>query len=78
MNESHRKLRAFARQFVEKELVPYVQQWTEANDCKWERPFMIKLAQAGFLPGMLGISPWPTEYTDIKVGSWDLIYFQAE
>ena len=27
---------------------------------------MLKLAQANLLPGMLGVVPWPTQWTDIK------------
>lgn len=83
--------------------MPFVQDWSEANDCKWERPLMLKLAEAQLLPGMivsgrvsgacvqcyltfyltcivgvlflnmlnkpgmLGVHPWPTQFTDIKV-----------
>ena len=68
VNDSHRRLRAYARDFVDRELMPYVQDWSEANDCQWERPFMVKLAKAQLLPGMLGVQPWPVQYTDILVG----------
>jgi hypothetical protein len=65
-NDSHRRLRAYARKFVQEHIMPYVQEWSEANDCQWERPLMLKLAQAQLLPGMLGVYPWPTQYTDIR------------
>jgi hypothetical protein len=46
--------------------MPDVQDWSEANDSKWVKPLLKKLADAQLLPGMLGIQPWPTNYTDIK------------
>ncbi|KAI3635816.1 hypothetical protein MIR68_006454 [Amoeboaphelidium protococcarum] len=65
-NDSHRRLRAYTREFVEKHIMPDVQDWSEANDSKWVKPLLKKLADAQLLPGMLGIQPWPSNYTDIK------------
>jgi hypothetical protein len=44
-------LREYTRAFVDKEVMPYVQQWSEANDYKWNRPLLLKLAKAQLLPG---------------------------
>lgn len=39
-----------------------MQDWSEANDCKWVKPLMLNLAKYQLLPGMLGVYPWPSEY----------------
>lgn len=59
---------------------PDVQEWSEANDSKWVKPLMLKLAEAQLLPGMLGIVPWPMQFTDIpppcgiKPQEWDVFH----
>lgn len=65
-DDSHRRLREYARNFVEKNIIPFAQEWSEVNDCKWVRPLTRKLAEARLLPGMLGMYPWPTQFTEIK------------
>ena len=65
-HESHRRLRQYTRDFVDKHVSPFAAEWSERNDCQWNKPLLLKLADASLLPGMLGIIPWPTEYTSIK------------
>lgn len=54
-NESHRKVRAAVRAFVDKEIVPYCHAWDEAKGMPKE--IFLKAAQAGVLQGVCG-SPW--------------------
>ncbi|KAJ3339248.1 hypothetical protein HDU93_008456 [Gonapodya sp. JEL0774] len=57
-NDSHRKVRAATRTFVEKELMPYVHEWDEAK--KIPKEVYLKCAQAGLLGACAG-APWPEE-----------------
>jgi len=57
--DSHRRFRAAAREFVEKELMPYCHQWDEAKAVP--RDLWEKCYKAGWLPGVIG-PPWPTQY----------------
>ncbi|CAG8551724.1 10983_t:CDS:2 [Dentiscutata erythropus] len=58
-NESHRRLRAAMRKFVDTEIMPYTFEWDEAKTTPKE--LFIKAGKAGILPGVCG-APWPTKY----------------
>ncbi|KAI8823662.1 acyl-CoA dehydrogenase/oxidase [Fimicolochytrium jonesii] len=60
-NESHRRVRAAMRQFVEKEIMPFCHEWDEAK--RIPKELFIKAAKAGILQGIAG-SPWPTKYAE--------------
>ncbi|PKY39198.1 putative acyl-CoA dehydrogenase [Rhizophagus irregularis] len=62
-NDSHRRVRAEVRKFVEAEIMPYAYEWDEAK--KTPQELFIKAGKAGILPGVCG-APWPTNYTDIR------------
>ncbi|GBB97549.1 hypothetical protein RclHR1_00300028 [Rhizophagus clarus] len=62
-NDSHRRVRAATRKFVETEIMPYAFEWDEAKRIPQE--LFIKAGKAGILPGVCG-APWPEKYTDIK------------
>ena len=51
-NESHRKLRAAVRAFVDKEVTPYCFTWDEQK--KIPRELFLKAAKAGILQGICG------------------------
>ncbi|RKP06804.1 acyl-CoA dehydrogenase/oxidase [Thamnocephalis sphaerospora] len=54
-NDSHRRLRARVRAFVEKEIMPYVHEWDEAKQVP--RALFVKCAEAGILAGICGVVP---------------------
>lgn len=58
-NESHRRFRDAVREFVDKEISPYVDEWDDAR--KVPREVHEKCAKAGFLAIAAGL-PWNTEY----------------
>ncbi|KAJ3006110.1 hypothetical protein HKX48_000300 [Thoreauomyces humboldtii] len=60
-NESHRRLRAEVRAFVEKEIMPFCHEWDEAKRIPQE--LFVKAADVGILGG-IGGSPWPSAYTE--------------
>jgi alkylation response protein AidB-like acyl-CoA dehydrogenase/predicted heme/steroid binding protein len=60
--DSHRRLRARMRAFVDKEIMPYVHEWDEAKQIP--RNLFIKCAEAGILLGIVGKLGQP--YTDAK------------
>ena len=60
-DESHRRLRAAVRQFVDKHVTPYCHAWDEEK--KIPKELFLKAAKAGILQGICG-SPWPTQYAD--------------
>ncbi|CAI2187120.1 4685_t:CDS:2 [Funneliformis geosporum] len=62
-NDSHRRVRAAVRKFVESEIMPYTFDWDEAK--KIPQELFIKAGKAGILPAVCG-APWPGKYTDIK------------
>ncbi|CAB4390929.1 unnamed protein product [Rhizophagus irregularis] len=62
-NDSHRRVRAAVRKFVETEIMPYAYEWDEAKRIPQE--LFIKAGKAGILPGVCG-APWPVKHTDIK------------
>ncbi|KAJ3219098.1 hypothetical protein HDU67_002754 [Dinochytrium kinnereticum] len=57
--ESHRKLRSYVRNFVEKEIMPFCFEWDESKQIP--KSLFKKAADAGLLAGIVG-SPWPTKY----------------
>jgi len=63
-NESHRKVRAAMREWMNKEVMPFVHEWDEAK--KIPKEIYAKAFQAGWLPLVVG-PPWPTEYVGTNV-----------
>nr|CAG8482442.1 13959_t:CDS:2 [Entrophospora candida] len=61
-NDSHRRVRAAVRKFVETEIMPYTYEWDEAKHIP--REVFLRAGQLGILPAFVG-APWPKEYTDI-------------
>ncbi|OZJ05644.1 hypothetical protein BZG36_01474 [Bifiguratus adelaidae] len=59
-NDSHRRVRKFMRQFVEKEIMPFCFEWDEAK--KIPREVFIKCAKAGILPSVVGEVPDKPEF----------------
>eukprot|EP00743_Colponemidia_sp_Colp-15_P000779 GILK01000860.1.p1 GENE.GILK01000860.1~~GILK01000860.1.p1 ORF type:complete len:565 (+),score=65.12 GILK01000860.1:52-1695(+) len=62
--DSHRRLRAAVRQFVEKELTPFCHEWDEQG--RIPREVFTKCAKANWLAGVCG-PPWPTEYVGSEI-----------
>ncbi|KAJ3131788.1 hypothetical protein HK101_004679, partial [Irineochytrium annulatum] len=58
-NASHRKLRSYTRNFVEREIIPYCHEWDEAKQIP--KSLFVKAAEAGLLAGIVG-SPYPSKY----------------
>src|SRR3954447_25049031 len=58
-NDSHRRVRAAVRKFVETEIMPNAFEWDEAK--KIPQELFIKAGKAGILPGVCG-APWPGKY----------------
>ncbi|KAJ3218475.1 hypothetical protein HK099_005032 [Clydaea vesicula] len=58
-NESHRRVRAAVRKFVEKEIMPNCFAWDEAKEIP--KSLFKKAADAGILAGLVG-KGWPTKY----------------
>eukprot|EP01123_Difflugia_compressa_P012649 TRINITY_DN5504_c0_g1_i1.p1 TRINITY_DN5504_c0_g1~~TRINITY_DN5504_c0_g1_i1.p1 ORF type:complete len:539 (-),score=108.19 TRINITY_DN5504_c0_g1_i1:6-1601(-) len=56
--ESHISFRAYVRNFVETEIMPFCHDWDE--DKKIPRELFLKCAQSGLLPALNG-APWPVE-----------------
>lgn len=72
-NESHRKLRKFVRDFVEKEIMPFCHEWDEAKAIPKE--LFIKTAKAGFQGAIVGhvdakLLPYALP-ANIETGEWD-------
>jgi alkylation response protein AidB-like acyl-CoA dehydrogenase len=76
-NDSHRRLRAAVREFVDKEMMPYVHQWDEQRS--FPREVHRKMAKAGLLPGFIG-GAWPEKYVGnhiaggVKPSEWDAFH----
>ncbi|KAI8846360.1 putative acyl-CoA dehydrogenase [Chytridium lagenaria] len=72
--ESHRRLRSYVRNFVEKEIIPFCFEWDEGKFIP--KSLFKKAADAGILAGIVG-SPWPTKYASrgpaagISIEEWD-------
>jgi len=62
--ESHRNFRAAIRAFVDKEIIPFVDDWDEAKAIP--RDIYHKAAAAGWLPGCVS-PPWPTEFAGERI-----------
>ena len=60
-NDSHRRLRKEMRDFVEKNITPFCEEWDEAKQVPAD--LFRKFADAGVLAGVIG-PPWPTKYAD--------------
>ena len=60
-NQSHRKLRSYVRNFVEKEIRPFCFEWDEAK--KLPRDLFLKAANAGILQCVVG-HPFPAKYSE--------------
>ncbi|KAJ3417081.1 hypothetical protein HDV05_006940 [Chytridiales sp. JEL 0842] len=76
-NDSHRRLRAWARQLVETELMPFCYEWETAGQVP--RSINAKLGQMGFLSCLTGVTPWPEWAPNpppcgIKPEEWDAFH----
>eukprot|EP01112_Ceratiomyxa_fruticulosa_P023165 TRINITY_DN874_c0_g2_i2.p1 TRINITY_DN874_c0_g2~~TRINITY_DN874_c0_g2_i2.p1 ORF type:complete len:320 (-),score=80.20 TRINITY_DN874_c0_g2_i2:781-1740(-) len=58
-NDTHQRVRSAMREFVEREIIPYVHAWDESKQAPKE--LYKKAFEAGILPGIVG-GKWPTEY----------------
>lgn len=58
-NETHKKLRAMVRQYVEEEVIPNVYEWDEAGEIP--REAYLRIGSLGWLPIVVG-RPWPKQY----------------
>lgn len=63
-NDTHRRFRDAVREFVDREIEPYVDEWDDAR--KVPREIHKKCGDAGFLPLCVGL-PWNTEYGGTNV-----------
>jgi alkylation response protein AidB-like acyl-CoA dehydrogenase len=62
--DSHVRLRAEVREWVESEIMPFCAEWDEAK--KMPESVYQSMGQRGYLAGALGVH-YPTQYTDIRV-----------
>ena len=62
------------RAFVDKEIMPFCNQWDEAK--KLPVDLLKKCAKAGWLPAVVG-APWPKDFApeppDIPAAEWDQV-----
>lgn len=58
-NDSHKRVRAAMREFVEREIAPFCHQWDEAKT--FPKDLFAKCYKAGFLGSAAGV-PWNTEF----------------
>ncbi|KAI0121903.1 acyl-CoA dehydrogenase NM domain-like protein [Daldinia grandis] len=75
-NESHAALRAEIREWVERDIEPYVTEWDEKKEVP--REIFLEAGRRGYLAGLLGVH-YPKEYTKNTVKSvapekWDLFH----
>jgi len=75
-NETHAALRAEVREWVEKDIAPYVTEWEEAKKVPDE--IYKEMGRRGYLAGLLGVK-YPTQYVPNGVASvapenWDLFH----
>ncbi|KAI1017477.1 hypothetical protein LB503_013623 [Fusarium chuoi] len=75
-NESHAALRAEVREWVEKDIEPYVTDWDEAKEVPEE--IYKEMGRRGYLAGLLGVK-YPTQYVPQGIKSvppeqWDLFH----
>jgi hypothetical protein len=59
--ESHKRLRTWVRDLVNRELLPYINDWEKAG--KAPATLYKKFGDMGFLNCLTGIKPWPTKWT---------------
>jgi len=77
-NDSHRRFREAMREFVNKEIVPNVNEWSDVTKSV-PREVHEKSYKAGWLPGCVG-KPWPTEFAGpniaggVKPEEWDYFH----
>jgi len=64
-NDSHRRLRAAVREFCEREMFPFQQEWDENKNVP--RELLKKAGDEGILAGVSGAYPWPEKYAGSKV-----------
>jgi len=71
--ESHIKFRERVRNFMEKEIEPYVQQWDESYS--FPKDFYKKFYKAGLLPGIVG-PPWDEKLSGVPApeGGFDAFH----
>jgi len=62
--DSHRRLRAAMRAFVDEHIAPYAHEWDEAKEMP--KTLFRKCADAGWLAGVVG-APWPTKYAGSQI-----------
>ncbi|KAI8609748.1 putative acyl-CoA dehydrogenase [Chytriomyces sp. MP71] len=74
---SHKRLRAWARDLVETELLPHIYEW----DTEGKVPLSVyrKFGEVGFLSCIIGVFPWPeyvphTPPVGIKPQEWDMFH----
>jgi alkylation response protein AidB-like acyl-CoA dehydrogenase len=76
--DSHYRLRKWVRAFVEKEIMPFVNDWEKNGSVP--RSVYELMGQNGLLTSLAGINPWPTEYSPcpppcgISVKDWDVFH----
>lgn len=69
--EEHNLLRESFRQFLQKEFIPYVDEWEQARHC--EKDMFRKMGEAGFF----GVS-FPTEYGGSGLDLWSAVVIAEE
>lgn len=76
-NDSHRAVRKFVREFVDKEITPNCHEWDEAK--KIPKEMFIKAAKAGILGAIISFGgegkylPYPLP-ADVPVKEWDAFH----
>ncbi|KAL2918377.1 hypothetical protein HK105_201777 [Polyrhizophydium stewartii] len=77
-NDSHRRLREWAREIVERDLVPFINDWEKAG--KVPADLYKRLGDVGLLPCFTGAKNWPSKWTKhtppcgIKPDEWDIFH----
>lgn len=77
-NDSHVRLRAKVRSFVDNEITPYVHEWDERKYLP--KDLLLRVAKEGWLGACVG-TPWPVEYLGdniaggiVKASEWDAFH----
>ncbi|ORY46485.1 acyl-CoA dehydrogenase NM domain-like protein [Rhizoclosmatium globosum] len=75
--ESHHRVRAWARDLVDRELMPYIHEWDTAG----EVPISVyrKMGELGLLSCMIGVFPWPDYAPNpppagVNPAEWDMFH----
>ncbi|KAJ3293821.1 hypothetical protein HDU79_011850 [Rhizoclosmatium sp. JEL0117] len=75
--ESHHRVRAWARDLVDRELMPYIHEWDTAG----EVPISVyrKMGKLGLLSCMIGVFPWPDYAPNpppagVNPAEWDMFH----